>query len=241
MILEARKKDVMTWIEEAHRDGARYHKACEVVGISQRTLQRWKRDGLPDRRKGSTKKVVRKIPDETREQILRLCNEPRFRDLTPHEIVPQLAQEGRYVASERTMYRILKQHSQLHHRSESRVRQHRTKPPQRTATGSDEVYTWDITWMPSDVKGIFFYAYVVIDIFDKSIVGWAVHKKEDERHSRDLFARLLRGRSIRLKALHSDNGHPMKGVTLMALLASLKVNVSHSRLRTSNDKPFIES
>ena len=108
--------------------------------------------------------MVRKIPDETREQILRLCNEPRFRDLTPHEIVPQLALEGHYVASERTMYRILKQHSQLHHRSESRVRGRRDKPPQRTATGPDQVYTWEITWMASDVKGLFFYAYVIIDI-----------------------------------------------------------------------------
>ena len=241
MILEAHKKDVMTWIEQAHSDGARYSKACEVVGISLRTLQRWKREGLADRRKGSKKTVVRKLSPESREQILHVCNEPRFRDLTPHEIVPQLAQEGRYLASERTMYRVLKEHNQVHHRSESRVRQRRSKPPERKARGSDQVYTWDITWMQSRVRGLFYYAYVITDIFDKSIVGWAVHEQESESHSRALFARVLKGRPIRLKAVHADNGHPMKGIMLMAFLQSLKVSVSHSRPRTSNDNPFIES
>jgi len=241
LILEAHKAEVIMLIEEAHENGARYSKACEVVGISHRTLQRWKQCGLNDRRKGSKKTVVRKVPQETRDEIMSVCNEPRFRDLTPYEIVPQLLEEGRYLASERTIYRILKEADQLHHRSESRVRHRHSKPPERRATGSDQVYTWDITYMARTIRGFFFYAYVIKDIFDKSIVGWSIHAEESERHSRALFERVLKGRRIQLKALHADNGHPMKGVSLMGLLQDLNVAVSHSRPRTSNDNPYIES
>jgi putative transposase len=105
-------------IEEAHENGARYSKACEVVGISNRTLQRWKNGSLNDRRKGSKKTVQRKVPQETREEIISVCNEPRFRDLTPYEIVPKLLTEGRYLASESTIYPILRERDLLHHRSE---------------------------------------------------------------------------------------------------------------------------
>jgi putative transposase len=83
----------MMLIDEAHENGARYSKACEVVGISIRTLQRWKSGSLNDRRKGSKKNVPRKVPQETREEIVVVCNEPRFRDQTPYEIVPQLLTE----------------------------------------------------------------------------------------------------------------------------------------------------
>ncbi len=82
------------------------------------------------------------------------------------------------------------------------------------------MYTWDITYMGRTVRGLFYYAYVVKDLFDRSIVGWAVHEEESEKHSRALFARILNGGKVKLKALHADNGHPMKGVTLMALLQS---------------------
>ena len=228
-------------IEEAHENGARYSKACGVVGISHRTLQRWKQGSLKDRRKGSNKTVTRKVPQETREEIISVCNEPRFRDLTPYEIVPQLLTEGCYLASESTVYRILREADQVHHRSELRVGHRHAKPPERKATGPNQVYTWDITYMGRTVKGLFYYAYVVKDLFDRSIVGWAVHEEESEKHSRALFARILNGGKVKLKALHADNGHPMKGVTLMALLQKLNVAVSHSRPRTSNDNPFIES
>jgi len=101
------------------------------------------------------------------------------------------------------------------------------------------VYTWDITYMGRTIRGLYYYAYVVTDIFDKSIVGWAVHAEESETHSRALFERILKGRRISLKALHADNGHPMKGVSLMALLIDLKVAVSHNRPGTSNDNPYV--
>lgn len=231
----------MVLIEEAHTNGARYIKACEVAEISLRTLQRWKQESMQDRRKGSHKQVIRKIPETVRQEITTICNTPLYRDMTPHEIVPHLLNTGVYLASERTFYRVLKAQDQVHHRENSRVSQNRSKPPERGATGSNQVWCWDITWLPQMVRGLYFYAYVIIDIFDKSIVGWSIHERESDTLARELFERLSSGRGIRFKNLHSDNGGPMKGVTLMALLDELKVNVSFSRPRVSNDNPFIES
>jgi putative transposase len=241
LILEAYRLEIIPLIEEAHDNGARYHMACEVVGISLRTLQRWKDGALQDQRKGSKKRVVRKLSPEMKEEIIEQCTAPRFRDLNPYEIVALLLNEGQYFASVRTFYRVLNERDMLHHRSNLRARSRHAKPPERIARASDQVYTWDITYMARTIKGLFFYAYVITDIFDKSIVGWAVHEEESGSHSRDLFDRTLQGKKVKLKALHADNGGPMKGITLMALLRELKVDVSHSRPRTSNDNPFIES
>jgi putative transposase len=216
-------------------------KACEVVGISLRTLQRWKREGLKDMRKGSQKRVVRKLSPERRAEVLSVCNSEKYRDSTPHEIVPMLLDEGRYVASVRTMYRVLKEEKMLHLRNGSKRRKKRSKPPERRASQPNTVWCWDITWMPSHVKGIFYYAYVIIDIFDRFIVGWTVHEEESEEHSKDLFENLSRGRNIAFEYLHADNGSPMRGTTLVTFLKSIEVQASFNRPRTSNDNPFIES
>ena len=228
-------------IEEAQAHGARYYKACDLVGISLRTLQRWKRGNLKDRRKGAKKHVPRKLSFETENAITEVCTSERYRDQTPYEIVPLLLNDGIYFALVRTYYRVLKGLDMLHHRSNQRVRRKHAKPPERKATASNQVFTCDITYMPRTVKGLFFYAYVIMDIYDKCIVGWSVHEEECGVHSRDLFERTLKGRKIKLKALHADNGSPMKGITLRALLKELKVDVSHSRPRISNDNPFSES
>jgi len=228
-------------IEEAHENKARYSKCCEVVGISLRTLQRWKKDGMRDNRKGAKKRVVRKLPPEREQEILTVCTSKEYRDLSPHHIVPRLLDNGVYLGSVRTFYRILKEADKLHHRSNCRVRRKRSKPPERRAYAPNSVWCWDITWLPQVVRGLFFYAYVIIDIFDRSIVGWAVHGEEREAHSYELFRRLSMGRAIRFEYLHADNGLPMKGGSLMAFLRDLQVQVSFSRPRTSNDNPFIES
>ncbi len=228
-------------IEEAHSNGARYFKACEVAEISLRSLQRWKRDGVKDQRKGSHKRVVRKLSPEEREAIVTLCNSPQYRDLTPHQIVPLLLNEGCYLASASSFYRILKEHNMVHHRCSTRIKRKTSKPPERQASKPNQVWCWDITWLPQVVQGLFFYAYVIIDIFDKSIVGWAIHDTESDGHSRDLFEQVSLGQKVCFEALHSDNGVPMKGITLMALLDYLNVEVSFNRPRVSNDNPFIES
>ncbi len=206
-----------------------------------RTLQRWKRSGVKDSRKGAVKHVARKISAAGRQEIVEQCNSDRFQDLNPHEIVPLLLDEGHYLGSVSTFYRVLNENDLIHHRSNTKPKSGCCKPLEQAATGPDQVYCWDITWLPRVVKGLFFYAYVIIDIFDRMIVGWAVHEEESEHHSRDLFERTLQGKKNTLRALHSDNGHPMKGISLMALMRELNVEISHSRPRVSNDNPFIES
>jgi putative transposase len=129
--------------------------ACEVVGISLRTLQRWKRGELQDQRKGSKKRVVRKLSPEMKEEIIEQCNVPRFRDLNPYEIVALLLNEGQYFALVRTFYRVLKERDLLHHRSNLRVRRRHAKPPERIATTSDQVYTWDITYSTPSLRSPF--------------------------------------------------------------------------------------
>jgi putative transposase len=208
-----------------------------VVGIDKRTLQRWRKIGLKDRRKGSHTTVIRKLEPEKRQEIISVCNKPEYRDFSPHKVVPMLLDNNKYYGSVRTFYRILKSIDQV--RPAKRRKQ--SRPPERTATRSNQVWCWDVTWLPALIKGLFFYAYMIIDIFDKCIVGWAVYEEEKDEHSEELFKSILCGRKIKFSYLHSDNGSIMKGVTLMALLSELKVNVSFSRPRTSNDNPYIES
>ena len=169
------------------------------------------------------------------------CNSVTYRDNNPYDIVSELLNEGRYLASVSTFYRVLREVDQVHHRSNTNVTRHQSKPPERVATGSNEVWCWDITWMPRSVKGLFYYAYVILDIYDRSIVGWAIHETESVDYSKALFAATLLKHQAEGTAIHADNGHPMRGLTLMALFQLLSIKVSHNRPRTSNDNPYIES
>ena len=196
---------------------------------------------MEDKRKGSHKKVVRKITSEKKIELLEIANSAKYCDMSPYEVVPMLLDQGRYICSVRTIYRLLGKEDLIHQRDGSKNRQKRARPPQRIASGPNMVWCWDITWLPAVIRGLFFYAYVIIDIFDRTIVGWSVHYRESDVYSRDLFKSLSRGEDIVFEYLHSDNGSPMKGSTLMAFLDSLNVKVSFSRPRTSNDNPYIES
>jgi transposase InsO family protein len=196
---------------------------------------------MKDKRKGSHKKVVRKIAPEKIEEFLKAANSAKYLDMSPYEMFAMLLDEGRYICSVRTMYRLLARQDLIHQRDGSKVRQKRARPPQRRATCPNMVWCWDITWLPAVIRGLFFYAYVIIDIYDRTIVGWTVQKEESEAHSQNLFKTLSKGEDITFKYLHSDNGSPMKGSTLMAFLNALNVGVSFSRPRTSNDNPYIES
>jgi putative transposase len=200
LIPQGSKETVIEAIDTAVRAGARQTRACEIVGITPRTLQNWHRGGTEDKRKGAQKNVVRKLSDEEREQILSLCTSERFKDMTPHEIVAILAQESSYLASESTMYRVLRARNMVHHRGNTRPKRTVSKPPQVVATGPNQVFSWDITWLHTSVRGIFLFAYVIIDIFDRTIVGWEVHDREDEQLARDLFARL--SKRLNLKGAH---------------------------------------
>ena len=220
--------------------GARIAPACAAVGIHPRTYRRWN-DDPTDHRKGSRKPNQMALSPEERKQIIDVCSEDRFKDSTPAEIVAILEEEGVYIAGVSTFYRVLKEAGKLHHRSNARPPRKPYKPPELKATGPDQVYTWDITWVPSMVRGIFWYCYAIIDIWNREIVGWAIHDEESEHHARDLFESLRHRHNLKGTWVHSDNGNPMKGATFSVWLATLGMFLSHSRPLVKNDNPYIES
>jgi transposase InsO family protein len=174
--------------------------------------------------------------------VVDAANRPEYRDLSPQQIVPQLADKGVYLASESTFYRILREEDALHHREPSRPRS-ATRPREHIATGPLEVWSWDITYLRSAVRGAFYYLYLIEDIWSRKIVGWAVHEEE----SMDLSARLIDETATRLGCdrsglvLHSDNGGPMKGSTMLATLQRLGIVESFSRPHVSDDNPYSEA
>jgi len=158
-------------IDEATRAGARLERACEVAGISARCVQRWRRPGNEeDGRKGPLTAPGNKLTAEERQKILAVANAPEYRDLSPKQIVPQLADQGVFLASESTVYRILREAKMLARRESSRPPV--TRPEAYVAQGPGEVWSWDITYVPSVVRGSFFYLYLVVDIWSRKIVGW---------------------------------------------------------------------
>jgi transposase InsO family protein len=197
--------------------------------------------GSKDRRKGSNRKVSHRLSSHEEAAVLAVATSKRFTDITPDQIVATLACEGIYVASVSTFYRILRRHKALAHRRESRKPRKAVKPVYRDVTGPNQVWSWDITWLKTAVAGMFLYAYTIIDLYDRSVVGWAIETSESEEHSRRLFQRTIRDLGVCPMIVHADNGNPMRGVTLAVFLDSLMVTRSYSRPRCSNDNAFIES
>lgn len=231
-------------LDEAIASGARQSEACELLGLDARTVQRWRNQDIgDDRRAGPTTTPKNKLSDAERQQILKVVNGPEFRDLPATQIVPILAERGTYLASESTIYRLLREHGQLAHRAASRAPQARSRPGELVATAPNQVWSWDITYLPSPLRGAFHYLYMVMDIFSRKIVGWAVHDAESSLHAAALIRGACRAEGIAGSplVLHSDNGGPMKGATMLATLQELGVSHSFSRPSVSNDNPFSES
>lgn len=238
------RQRILDWIHAAQEVGARQSKACEVIGISCKTVQRWQQaNDLQDGRLDSARVPSNQLSDQEEKRIIELSNQAEYADLAPSKIVPKLADIGVYIASESSFYRVLKKHNQLTHRGKSKPKRKVTKPKALTATEPNQIYTWDITYLPSTVRGTFFYLYLVMDIFSRKVVGWQVHSEERSH----LAAQLMTDICLREKVaqgqvtLHSDNGSPMKGATLLATLQQLGVVPSFSRPSVSNDNPFSES
>lgn len=196
---------------------------------------------MVDRRKGAQRRVPRKLSDPEEQAVVDYACAEEYQDLTPYLIVAQLLTIGVYVASVSSFYRVLRRRRLLTHRSETAPRTHRATPPERVATGPNQVWTWDITWLKSTVRGMFFYAYIVLDLWDRSVVGWRVEAEENVEISKQLFRELKALHDFHGLFLHSDNGNPMKGGTILALFYQLGITPSFSRPRVSNDNPYIES
>ncbi|MBU1613555.1 IS3 family transposase [Patescibacteria group bacterium] len=228
-------------IDEAVAAGARCFMACRVLDISKRTYSRWKYRMPCDKRKGAAKRVANKLSDAERQKIIDTACSPEFQHMMMYEIVAKLAERHTYIASESTFYRTLKALNLLRFRGNTAPARRSSKPPERRATGPNQVLTWDITYLRTQVAGIFFYAYLVIDIFSRKIVGWEISAEESETISSRLFERLGRDHDMQSIYLHADRGNPMKGATMLMTLYKLGVIPSFSRPRVSDDNPYSES
>lgn len=206
-------------------------------------MQRWRRqEGGQDLRGGPRAPPANRLSEAERGKVLETLNSAEFRDLSPKQVVPTLADRDAYLASESTMYRILRAEGQLAHRSAWKPARSR-KPLERVATGRAEVWSWDITYLKSPVCGVFFFLYLVVDIWSRKIVGWAVKEAESTEYAAELFDLVCAKEGIVKGSLclHSDNGNPMTGSTLKATLERLGVLASFSRPGVSDDNPYSEA
>ena len=244
MIALPERQQIIQWVEQANTAGARSHKACELLGIAPRTLQRWRRDGElhEDARRTRSYAPANKLSDEERGQIIAVANSAEFAHLPPSQIVPQLADRGEYIASESTFYRVLREAGQLQHRQASRAATvHKPRPLE--ASAPNQVYSWDITYLKTNMRGIFLYLYLFMDIYSRKIVGWQVYEDENSEWAADILRDITQREGIAPEqiTLHSDNGGPMKGASMLATLQVLGIMPSFSRPAVSNDNPYSES
>lgn len=241
------RRDIVVLIDEAVAAGARQSAACAELGLSARTLQRW-RDGeggiREDRRPLAERPApANRLSEEERDLIVATCATSEFASSPPSQIVPRLADRGTWIASESSFYRVLRERGQNHRRGRARPATRRKPPTSFEAKAPCEVWSWDITWLPGPIAGMFFYLYLIVDIWSRKIVGWEVY----ERETADLAARVLERAVWAEKCLtsplvlHADNGSPMKGATMKTTMERLGVIASFSRPRVSNDNPFSEA
>ena len=233
----------ITLINEANAAGASISKACEIMGISKRSYERWRTcPGSVDQRNGPLSIPKNKLTSQEKEHIIKVCTSTEYCDKPPSQIVPTLADLGVYIASESTFYRVLKAHNMQHHRSNTKVPKD-NKPTPLIAYKPNEIWSWDITYLPANIKGTFYYLYLIMDIYSRKVVGWEVFEKESQYYSSELIesACIMEGVDPDTLTLHSDNGGPMKGATMLAKLQELHVAASFSRPSVSNDNPYSES
>lgn len=222
--------------------GARQSAACGLVGIDERTIQRWRAQGdLDDKRRGPKSRPANSLSSKEETQILELVTSDEFSSLSPHQLVAKLADMGMYLASESTIYRLLRRRKLLRHRDATRPRTQR-RPRQFTARGPNQVWAWDITYLPSLVRGRAWYLYSIIDVWSRKIVGWDVHDMQTDELAAHLISRAKASEQFdRGLVLHADNGKAMRGKTMLVKLEELGVIPSFSRTRVSDDNPFPEA
>ena len=244
MTSPAARVDIITMIALAVASGARQARACTIVGLSLRTVQRWKlASSAEDGRTTRVQQPSNALTESEREQILVVAKSAEFGQLPPSQIVPRLADQGIYIASESTFYRVMREENMVSHRQAARPAQERSKPRAICATAPNQLYSWDITYLPSGVKGIYFYLYMFIDIYSRKVVGWQVYRDENSDLAAAVLKDICASENIKPNQviLHSDNGSPMKGATMLSTLQTLGVMPSFSRPAVSNDNPYSES
>lgn len=224
--------------------------ACRAFGVSPRTWRHRRQDAegqlpqRPSRAKPESEhqRLAWRIDDDERARIRAILCSERFCDLAPAQIYPALLDDGIYLCSERTMYRILAEADLVGDRRRGHQRRHHVKP-RLHATGPNQVWSWDISRLRGPAVRVWFYLYVVLDIYSRKIVGWSIDTVESDKVAKRLIERICQreGISADQLTLHADRGAQMRSNTIAELLEDLGVTRSFSRPRTSDDNPYSEA
>jgi putative transposase len=215
--------------------------ACRALGVSRATAYRHRspRPPVPTR---SRRRSPLALSEEERAEVLRQLHSERFVDASPAAVYATLLDEGTYLASERTMYRLLAANAEVRERR-NQLRHPAYAAPELLATGPRELWSWDITKLKGPAKWTWFYLYVILDVFSRYVPGWLVATAESAALAERLIADSVGKQAIAPGQLtiHADRGSSMASKPVALLLADLGVAKSHSRPHTSNDNPFSES
>ena len=225
--------------------GVSQRQACRSISTSRATWCRWRKKAASP---AATFQLVRSgvqahaLSASERAEVLALCNSARFCNSAPRAIVATLLDEGRYLASALTFYRILGAEDQLHERRAIATHPARVKP-ELLATTPNELWSWDITKLPGPAKWTWFNLYLVLDVFSRFVVAWEVAARESAAIAKALFNEAAHEQGIQPGQLHvhADGGPPMKAKSLALLFTDLGISKSHSRPHVSNDNPFSEA
>jgi putative transposase len=221
-----------------YKDSFSIRALCTALGEPRAS---WYRSLKPRVARAVARRSPRRLSFQEECRVLETLNSERFRDMAPGEIYATLLDEGIYLCSERSMYRILSRHAQNRIRRQSAPREY--AKPELLATRPNELWSWDITKLKGPVKWTYYYLYKIMDVFSRYVVGWMVAHRESTDLARDLIEETCRKQEIlpRTLTVHADNGSSMKSKTLGQLLIDLGVTKTHSRPHVSNDNPFSES
>jgi putative transposase len=215
---------------------------CRSLGLPRATLYRRRQAVRPKGERAARVKPPRALLPEERSEVLEILHSERFADQSPSEVQATLLEEGRYLCSERTMYRILTESDEVRERR-NQLRHPQYTKPELMATRPNQVWSWDITKLKGPAKWTYFYLYVLLDIFSRYVVGWMVAESESAELSRRLIEEscLKQGIPEGQLTIHADRGSPMVSKTLALLLVDLGIEKTHSRPRVSNDNPYSEA
>jgi putative transposase len=216
---------------------------CVALGVARASLYRWRgKKRAPAPLPAPRPAPPRALGSEERHQVLEVLHSKRFVDQPPHQVYATLLDEGRYLCSIRTMYRILDAHGEVKERR-NQLRHPAYHKPELLATGPNEVWSWDITKLKGPAKWSHYCLYVILDIFSRYVVGWMVASRESASLAHRLIRDTCTKQGIEREALtlHADRGSSMRSKTVALLLADLGITKTHSRPYTSTDNPYSEA
>ena len=216
--------------------------ACLALGVARVSAYRFFRRKENPSPVKEAPKPERALSDDERQQVLSVLNSEKFADMAPAEVYATLLDEGVYLCSIRTMYRILEANQELRERRNQASHVQHSKP-ELLATMPNELWSWDITKLKGPAKWSYFYLYVILDVFSRYVVGWMVAHRESAELAKRLISETIRKQEAdpSLLTIHADRGSSMKSKCVAMLLSDLGVTKTHSRPYTSNDNPFSES